>query len=283
MRIGSLRCLSSGGFHRMAYCEWGPERSERTLICVHGMARNARDFDVIAGALAEEGWRVVCPDVVGRGKSGRLSDPKGYGLPQYLADMTALVARLEVETVDWLGTSMGGLIGMQLAALADTPIKRLILNDVGPFLPKAALQRIGDYVGSAPHFDDGKAAEAWLRQTYAGFGRLTDAQWAHMAEHSVVPAPEGGLVPHYDPGIAMAFQGAPPRDVDLWPVWESIRRPTLVLRGADSDLLTAATAEEMTQRGPRPLVLTFPDCGHAPALMDDDQIAAVKGWLEERA
>lgn len=282
MRLGSLRCLSTGGFHRMAYTEWGAERSERTLICVHGLGRNGRDFDVIAAALAEEGWRVVCPDVVGRGKSGRLVDPRRYALPQYLADMTALIARLEVETVDWLGTSMGGLIGMQLAAFADTPIDRLILNDVGPFLPKAALERIGSYVGENPHFPDRTAAEAWLRKTYAPFGRLSDAQWAHLAEHSFVPAPEGGLALHYDPGIAVSFQETPIRDVELWSVWDQIRRPTLVLRGAESDLLTEATANEMTQRGPKPLVLTFPDCGHAPALMDRDQIQAVKGWLQKK-
>lgn len=282
MRVSSLRCLSMSGFHRMAYTEWGPERSERTLVCVHGLGRNGRDFDVIAAALADEGWRVISPDVVGRGRSGRLVDPKRYALPQYLSDMTALIARLEVETVDWLGTSMGGLIGMQLAAFADSPIDRLVLNDVGPFLPKAALERIGSYVGENPRFPDRRAAEAWLRQTYAPFGRLTDAHWAHLAEHSFVPAPEGGLALHYDPGIAVSFQEAPIRDVDLWPVWDQIRRPTLVLRGAESDLLTEATANEMTQRGPKPLVLTFPDCGHAPALMDEDQIRAVKGWLSKR-
>ncbi len=282
MRVGSLRCLSAGGFHRMAYTEWGPERSDRTLVCVHGLGRNGRDFDFIASALAEEGWRVICPDVVGRGKSGRLADPKRYALPQYLADMTALIARLEVETLDWLGTSMGGLIGLQLAALADSPIERLVLNDVGPFIPKAALERINAYVGEDPRLPDRKAAEAWMRRTYAPFGKLSDAQWAHMTEQSFVPAPEGGFMLHYDPGIAEAFKAGPIRDVDLWPVWDALRCPTLVLRGAESDLLTEETAREMTQRGPKPMVLTFPDCGHAPALMDRDQIAAVKGWLEKR-
>jgi len=261
----------------MAYVEWGPPSSDRVLLCVHGLTRNGRDFDILASHLAEDGWRVVCPDVVGRGKSGRLTDSKGYALPQYLADMTALIARLGVEQLDWLGTSMGGVIGLAMATLPDTPVRRLILNDVGPFLPKAAMQRIAGYVGQAVSFATLAAAEAHLRRVHASFGRLSDAQWAHLAAQSFVPAADGSLVPHYDLGIAKAF--GEPQDVNLWPLWDRLRRPTLALRGAESDLLTAETAAEMTQRGPKPIVLTFPDCGHAPALMDRDQIAAVAGWL----
>jgi len=279
MKTGSVRGISTAGFHRLAWTEWGPETSDRVLLCAHGLTRNGRDFDVLAATLAEEGWRVICPDVVGRGRSGRLADPRLYGYPQYMADMTLLLAHLRLEKVDWLGTSMGGLIGLFLAALPDTPIDRLIVNDVGPFIPKAALERIAGNLATRPRCATRAEAEAWMRRAYAPFGRLSDAQWAHLTEHSFLKDAEGMLEPHFDPGIAAAVLATPPADVDLWPVWDRLRRPTLLLRGQESDLLLAATAAEMTQRGPKPILLTFPDCGHAPALMEPDQIAAVKGWL----
>lgn len=279
MRTGSVRGISAAGFHRLAWTEWGPESSSRVLLCAHGLTRNGRDFDVLAATLAEEGWRVICPDVVGRGRSGRLADPRLYGYPQYMADMTLLLAHLRLETVDWLGTSMGGLIGLFLAALPDTPIERLIVNDVGPFIPKASLERIAANLATRPRCATRSEAEAWMRRVYAPFGRLSDAQWAHLTEHSFVKDAAGMLEPHFDPGIATAVLATPAADVDLWPVWDRLRRPTLLLRGQESDLLPAATAAEMTQRGPKPILLTFPDCGHAPALMESDQIAAVQGWL----
>lgn len=280
MRSGSVRSYSPSGFHRLAWVEWGPESSERTLLCVHGLLRNGRDFDVLAAALAQEGWRVICPDVVGRGRSGRLADWRHYGYPQYLADMTLLLAHLRLEQVDWLGTSMGGLMGIFLAVLPDTPIRRLIVNDIGPFIPKAALERIAGYLGGErPRFAGLAEAEGWMRRTYAPFGTLTDAQWAAITAASFLPDGAGVLEPHYDPGIATAVLATPPADIDLWPLWDGLKRPTLLLRGAESDLLLPETAAEMTRRGPRPVLLTFPDCGHAPALMDPDQIAAVRGWL----
>ncbi len=280
MRHGEVRAWSAAGFHRVAWVEWGPETSDRVLLCCHGLLRNGRDFDVLAATLADEGWRVICPDVVGRGRSGRLADPRLYGYPQYLSDMTLLLAHLQLQTVDWLGTSMGGLIGLFLAAAQDTPIARLIVNDVGPFIPKAALERIAGYLGGPrPSFAMRAEAEAWMRRTYAPFGQLTDTQWAHLTAESFVRTDAGRLEPHYDAGIATAVLATPPADVDLWPVWDRLQCPTLVLRGQDSDLLLAETAVQMTQRGPKPMLLTFPDCGHAPALMDGDQIAAVKGWL----
>jgi pimeloyl-ACP methyl ester carboxylesterase len=266
----------------MAYREWGAPDAARVVICVHGLTRNGRDFDTLAAALAEAGCRVVCPDVVGRGDSGWLADPAGYGLPQYLADMTVLLARLEVEAVDWVGTSMGGLIGMMMAAQPGHPLRHLVLNDVGPFLPKAALERIAGYVGHDPRFADLAAAEAYVRDVHAGFGALADHQWRHLAETNVVAAEgeeEGALRLRYDPGIGAGFRARPAEDLDLWAAWDRIAVPSLVLRGADSGLLLPETAAEMSRRGPRAELVEIAGCGHAPALMDPGQIALVRDWL----
>ncbi|MFM2045210.1 MAG: hypothetical protein RLY86_3786 [Pseudomonadota bacterium] len=270
--------LSAVGFHRIAYTEWGA--GPRTIVCVHGLTRNGRDFDVLAADLAERlDARVICPDVVGRGRSDRLADPDLYGYPQYLADMTALIARLDVKTVDWVGTSMGGLIGMMLAAQRNSPIRRLVVNDVGPFIPKAALERIGAYVGVDHAFDGMAALEGYLRSTYAGFGPLTDGQWRHLATHSAQPLADGRLALAYDTGIARIFARTPVSDVDLWPLWGRITAPTLVIRGGLSDLLSAETAERMTREGPKAELATFPGVGHAPALMDADQVDLVRTFL----
>lgn len=278
-RIASLKSLSSRGFHRLVYREWGPAEAARTLVCVHGLTRNGRDFDRLAGVLADEGWRVVCPDVAGRGDSDRLADPADYGLPQYQVDMTALIARLGVERVDWLGTSMGGLIGMLLAAQPGTPIRRLVLNDVGPFIPAAALARIAGYLGEAARWPDLAAAEADFRQAYAGFGPLSDAEWRDLTARSLRALPAGGYAAAYDPAIAAPLAQAPPQDVDLWAVWEAIAVPTLVLRGAESDLLLAETAQAMTRRGPRAALVELAGRGHAPALLHAEEIAPIRDWL----
>ena len=283
-RPGRLRCLSPGGFHTMAFREWGAPDADRVVVCVHGLTRNCRDFDTLAAALAKAGCRVVCPDVVGRGDSDWLDDPNCYGFPQYLADMTALLARLEVEAVDWVGTSMGGLIGMMMAAQPGTPLRRLVLNDVGPFLPKAALEHIGAYVGHDPRFADLAAAEAYIRGIHAGFGALADHEWRHLAQTSVVAAEDGGngaLRLRYDPGIGAGFRARPIDDVDLWAVWDRVTVSCLVLRGADSGLLLPETAAEMTRRGPRAELAEIAGCGHAPALMDPAQITLLRDWLLE--
>ncbi len=277
-RSASCLGLSKTGFHHLAYTEWGGPQAGHAALCVHGLTRNGRDFDLLAGALAERGLKVACPDVVGRGRSDRLSDPAGYGYPQYLADMNALIARLDVPWLDWIGTSLGGLIGMMMAAQPNTPLRRLVVNDVGPFIPVAALRRIGDYVGRDPRFAGLDAAEAYFREVHAPFGALTDPQWRRLTEHSVV-SHEDGYRLAYDPAIATPFQDEELKDVDLWPVWEAIEIPVLVLRGADSDLLLAETAAEMAARGPRAEVVEVPACGHAPALMDERQIALVRDWL----
>lgn len=278
MRQESFLGLSATGFHRLTYYLWGADDAARTVACVHGLTRNGRDFDDLARALAAAGDRVACPDVVGRGDSDWLSDPAAYGYPQMCADAAALIARLEVAEIDWIGTSMGGLVGMMLAAQPKTPLQRLVLNDVGPFVPKEAIARIADYVGTTPRFVDVEAAEAHLRQIHAPFGALSDGQWRHLTRHSIRALPDGGYGMRYDPGIAEAFRGEP-ADVDLWSVWDAIKIPVLVLRGAESDVLLPETAQEMTRRGPQARVVEIAGCGHAPALMDSEQIGIVRDWL----
>jgi pimeloyl-ACP methyl ester carboxylesterase len=277
MTSNRLACLGPHGFHRVAYAEWAGPPGAPTVLCVHGLTRNGRDFDELAAALSRR-FRVVCPDVVGRGRSGWLSHPGDYGYPLYLADMTALIARLDVEAVDLVGTSMGGLIGMMLAAQPGTPIRRLVMNDIGPLIAKEGLLRIATYVGADPVFPDLAALEAYLREVSASFGKLTDAQWRHLAEHGARRRQDGTLGRAYDPAIAEAFKTVKD-DIDLWPVWDAVKAPTLVLRGAESDLLRSADAAVMTQRGPRARLVEFPGIGHAPALMAQDQIAAIEDFL----
>jgi pimeloyl-ACP methyl ester carboxylesterase len=278
-RVGSIRCLSAAGFHRLSYTEWGPPDAARTVVCVHGLTRLGSDFEVLAPALAADGWRVVCPDMAGRGGSDWLADPQAYSYAQYLADMTVLLARLAVDRVAWIGTSMGGLIGMMLAAQPGSPIARLLLNDIGPFIPKAALARLAVYVGADPRFADLAAAERYVREVHAPFGDLGDEGWRRLTEISVAPAEGGGLRLHYDPRIGDALRQAATENVDLLPLWEQIAVPTLALRGAHSDLLLSDTAAEMGRRGPRARIIEIAGCGHAPALRAADQVALVREWL----
>ena len=282
-RSGSVLSISQRRFHRIAYVEWGDPDSEKVALCVHGLTRQGRDFDPLARRLAEKGYRVVCPDLAGRGLSGRLSDPEEYALPQYCVDMTALIARTGAERVDWIGTSLGGLIGMIVAAMGGDLVRRLVINDIGPALPWAALRRIGDYLETAPRkFADLDAAERYFREVHAVFGPLTASQWRHLTEHSVVADASGQYRLRYDPGIANAFRPGRVYNVELWNYWDIIHCPTLVLRGEHSDLLLADTARQMAERGPRAEVVEIPDCGHAPALMDRGQIAIVTRWLDRQ-
>ncbi len=281
-RQHSVRCLSPAGLHRMAYVEWGDPENPRVLVCVHGLTRSARDFDVLAQALAAD-YRVVCPDVAGRGASGWLKNPMLYVVPSYAADMVTLIARLGAEEVHWVGTSMGGLIGMGVAALPDTPITRLVMNDVGPVLAFASLARIGTYVGKDPVFPSIEAAELYVRFTSAPFGPHSDAEWRFLTRNVVRRQPDGSWRMHYDPAIAVPFTaGLNGQDLDLWSMYDAVRCPTLVLRGQESDLLTPATAAAMAQRGPRARCVEFPGVGHAPTLIHEDQIAVVRDFLLER-
>ena len=280
-RISDFLSISKLHFHRVSYTEWGASKTDRIAVCVHGLSRQGRDFDALAKALVERGFRVICPDLVGRGRSGRLSDPDNYALSQYAVDMTVLLAKVGASQVDWIGTSLGGLIGMVLAGMPNSPIRRLVINDIGPFLPWAALRRIGDAIRSAPReFPDLDSAEVFFRAAHDTFGPLSDADWRHLTLHSVNKGPDGRYYMHFDPGIAEAFRPGRVFDVSMWGYWDAIHCPTLVLRGVDSDLLLPQTAAEMARRGPRAEITEIEGCGHAPALMDDAQISVVTDWLK---
>jgi pimeloyl-ACP methyl ester carboxylesterase len=282
MKSDTVLCLSSKGFHRMHYTEWGDAANPQIVICVHGLTRNCRDFDLLAQALDRE-FRVVCPDVAGRGKSDWLYAKEDYNNAQYMADMTALIARVtagdSAKTVYWVGTSMGGIIGMLLAALPQSPIGRLILNDVGTVIPKAAQERIAAYVGKDPRFTTFKELETYVRTVAAPFGPLTDEQWRHVALHGAKQHVDGSWGMCYNPDVGAAFRKGPLADVDLWGYWNGIACPTLLLRGAASDLLLKDTALAMTGRGPKPRLIEFQGVGHAPMLMARDQIDAVREFL----
>lgn len=272
-----FRGLSPHGFHRVAYYEWGDPQDNRVVVCVHGVGRNGRDFDVLGETLATR-RRVVAVDMPGRGQSDWLADPNDYIFPTYLATLAALIAACRVEEVDWVGTSMGGLLGMVVAAQPKTPIRRLVLNDVGPVIEAPALARIGDYFGKDPTFATYDEIAAYVRTISAPFGPLTDEQWEHVTRTNVRQRPEGRWGIAYDPGIAVPFrtQAAPP---NLWPLYDAIKCPTLVVRGARSDLLSAETAQAMTQRGPRAHLLEIPEVGHAPMLLSREQIDPVVAFL----
>ncbi len=278
MRERTVQCAGTHGLHRMAYTEWGDPANPKVLVCAHGLTRNGRDFDFLARALAAD-YRVVCPDVVGRGKSEWLPVKGDYGFPQYVGDMITLIARLDVPHVHWVGTSMGGLIGMLIASMPNSPITRLVLNDVGPMITVGSIRRIAEYVGNSPVFPDKAAAQAYIREVSAPFGPLTDAQWTHLTEHAIKPV-EGGYTMIYDPGLAEPFRTTPlVANVDLWSTYDAITCPTMIIRGAESDLLLHETALEMAGRGPKAQLVEVPGVGHAPMLLDETQIAIVHDFL----
>ena len=279
--------------HRMAYWEWGESTNPHVVLCVHGLTRQGRDFDVLAQALSR-GARVVCPDVVGRGQSDWLQDPLAYQMPTYAADMLALLAQLHqqspVLTLDWLGTSMGGLIGMGVLGTPGlplpVPVRRLVLNDVGPALEWTALQRIGTYLGNTGRFESMQQAADAMWAISASFGPHTPAQWLELSRHMVKPLVPGepALTLHYDPALAESFRSfsaasAAEGEAALWKLYDNITAQTLLLRGAQSDLLSATTAKAMTQRGPKARLVEFAGVGHAPTLIADAQLTEVVGFL----
>ncbi|WP_445656765.1 alpha/beta fold hydrolase [Achromobacter sp. NCFB-sbj8-Ac1-l] len=300
-RLEFVTCASPAGLHRMAYWEWGDPANDQVLVCVHGLTRSGRDFDTLARRLAGR-YRVVCPDVVGRGRSDWLVNPAFYTVPQYVSDMVTLVARLRPARLSWVGTSMGGLIGLGLAgaaafARAMLPLRphvgmlppqagvrldKLVLNDVGPRLETGALARIGQYVGEPGAFGSFAEAVANLRANSGTFGPHTDEQWEHLARF-VYPEQDGKWVKHYDLALAQPMAMTPEElaagEQVLWRSYDAIDCPILIVRGEQSDLLTRATADEMRQRNPRAQVLEVPGVGHAPTLMADSQVTSVADFL----
>jgi pimeloyl-ACP methyl ester carboxylesterase len=309
MEQQSFLSLGPDGFHRIAYTDWGEVRNPHTVLCVHGLSRNSRDFDRLAAAL-EADHRIVCMDVVGRGDSDWLDDKSGYSFYTYLSDAAALIARVTTPVpgglleslqarlrgsrplarLDWIGTSMGGLMGMLLAAKRGSPIRRLVLNDVGPFVPWSALIRLKGHVGSQTRFADYGEVEAYVRHACSSFGPLDDEFWQHLAQHAAVLEEDGGYRLRYDPAIS---RGLPVhldpelpigpeflRGIDLWSAWDAVECPVLVLRGAESEVLPRETAEEMQRRKPNVKVVEFAGVGHVPALASRDQIDVVREFLD---
>lgn len=307
-----VACDDAQGGHRMAYWQWGDARSAHVVICVHGLTRQGRDFDMLAQAIVARAGgkvRVVCPDVVGRGRSDWLRDPAFYQVPVYAADMVALIAQLQreqaIDTLDYLGTSMGGLIGFVLAGHKELPlarpIRRFIANDVGPTIEPAAVQRIGAYVGQSGRFASVQAAADAMWALSSTFGPHTPAQWLALSQHMVVPASQrtadgtakveagddngaSAWVLHYDPAIGVALRAITPEaavqgGAIMWGLYDAIDARTLLLRGAVSDLLSRETALAMTQRGPHARLVEFDGVGHAPTLVDPAQIAVITDFL----
>ncbi len=279
MRENHYLGLSNEGFHRVYYTEWGESQGRNTIICVHGLTRNARDFDFLAKNLQDR-YRVVCPDIVGRGKSGRFLNPENYTTEQYFADITPLIARLGVEEVGWVGTSMGGVMGMMLASQRNTPIKALVINDVGPELPLEVVTRIGVYASIKMTFQNREEAESFLRMIYEPFGIDSEEQWDHVITHSILKEPDETYTLSYDPQVAGKLINANPEELVCWDCWEKIRCPVLLLHGAESDILTDEVVARMRETGPPLDYIKISGVGHAPTLMNEKQIGFVRSWLE---
>jgi pimeloyl-ACP methyl ester carboxylesterase len=282
-QIKTVQCLSPAGLHPMAYKEWGDPQNSRVLVCVHGVTRVSDDFDNLARELCGE-YRVVCPDVVGRGRSGWLRDAQHYQIPQYVSDMVTLIARLDTDSVDWIGTSMGGLIGIGLTSLQGSPIRKLVLNDIGPAIDSAALKRIGDYIGQDVRFPTFDQAAHYIRDISLPFGPHTDDEWQKLASDVLRQDKDGKWIRHYDPGLAAPLkqatrESAAAAEKMLWMAYDAISCPTLLVRGAESDLLTPEVAQAMTTRGPKAKLVELAGVGHAPTLVHADQIAVVREFL----
>jgi pimeloyl-ACP methyl ester carboxylesterase len=280
----SFLSLNSHGYHRIVYTDWG-DPAGKPLICVHGLTGNGHDFDFIAPALAHEGFRVIAADLPGRGRSDFLPNPLDYNYRQYTQDLMALLTHLDLadsHTVDWLGVSLGGLLGIALAGIPNSPIRRLILNDVGPEVPKAALDFIHQVISNLYVFDTIKDMEDRMRATRGlTWGPVTDDQWLHMAEHNARALEDGSITYGYDPAIADIFKTEPTGPADLWPSWKKIHQPTLLIHGAKSVVLTSDIIQKMRQTKSGALldVVQFADCGHVPSLMAPQQIEIVSRWL----
>lgn len=282
-QIKTVQCLSPAGLHNMAYKEWGDPKNPAVLLCVHGVTRVSDDFDSLAAVMSDR-YRVICPDVVGRGRSSWLANPLGYQLPQYVSDMVTLIARLDVAQVDWFGTSMGGLIGMGVAALKENPIRKMLLNDIGPTINYAALMRIAEYMGKEVLFPTFEAGVDYIRTIAAPFGPHSDEQWHKLAGDVLREQKDGQWIRHYDPALALAFssftqESAAQSETALWAIYDAIQCPVLLVRGSESDLLSRETANLMTQRGPRAALTELAGIGHAPTFMQPEQIGLARDFF----
>lgn len=281
-RLDHVQCLGTRGLHRMAYWEWGDPSNTHVVLCVHGLSRQGRDFDTLARALSDR-CRVVCPDVAGRGQSEWLEDPMGYAVPNYVADMVTLAARVNAGTLDWVGTSMGGLIGLGFASLKGAPLRRLVLNDVGPTVEAESIERIREYLGVPVRWSSVDEAADYLWSISSSFGPHTREQWMALTLPQLKPDGDG-YVPHYDPKIAIPIAAMTPQiaaaaQAMLWQAYDQMTLPTLLLRGAESDLLSPETAHAMTLRGPKARLVEFEGIGHAPMLQQPDQVQAIREFL----
>lgn len=284
-KLNSVQCLSPGGLHRMVYKAWGAPDNPEVVLCIHGITRVSDDFDNLAQELARD-FRVICPDVVGRGRSGQLSNARFYTPAQYVADMVTLIARLDVPALQLVGTSMGGLVGMLLASLPDSPISRMVVNDVGPTVEPVALQRIGAYLGLAQSFATQDEGIAYVRKVSESFGPHSEAQWRKLGQDALRQNQEGRWERNYDlriaePVKAMTPESATQAEAMMWAAWNAIRCPVLLVRGQQSDLLSPETARRMTESGPRARLVEFAGVGHAPTLVQADQIEVVAKFLRE--
>jgi len=281
----------------MAYWSWGDPTATQVVLCVHGLTRQGRDFDRLAQALVARSalpLRVVCPDVAGRGQSEWLPAGAMYQIPQYVSDMLALMGQLHLTApmaqLDWVGTSMGGLIGMVMAGQPGLPLpvalRRLVLNDVGPAISWSSVAYMQQYVGRYGQYKDLSEAAAAMRILSRGFGPVPDDVWLEMSSHMVRELPNGAVTLHYDPAIgepvrALSAEAAQAGETVMWSLYDQIQADTLLIRGAESDLLLPETAQAMTERGPRARLLEWPGIGHAPTLTAPDQVNALAGFLLE--
>jgi pimeloyl-ACP methyl ester carboxylesterase len=284
-RLLSVQCLSPAGLHNVAYKEWGDPANKKVLLCVHGLTRVSGDFDALAAAMCDQ-YRVICVDVVGRGRSGWLKNPAFYQVPQYVSDMVTVLARANADVVHYFGTSMGGQIGIGLSSLPDSPVKKLVLNDIGPKLDIVAIERIGSYVGKGIAYDTYEEAEQYIKSVSVTFGAHADAEWHKFCSDVLVQGADGKWTRNYDLRLADAFKAITPDllakgEAMIWAAYEAIQCPVLLVRGAQSDLLSPETAKAMTERGPKARLVEIPDVGHAPSFMHADQIAIARNFLLE--
>jgi pimeloyl-ACP methyl ester carboxylesterase len=296
MKLDYIMCASQEGFHKTTYSEWGyDDKQDTAVLCVHGLTRNRHDFDPLAQSLSAEGHHVFCPDIVGRGDSDWFRNSKHYNYQQYLMDMNNLIARTGAQRIDWIGTSMGGLIGMILASLPHTPIRSLILNDIGPQLPVQALERLNQYVGRKAQFGNLTEAKDYFKTIYSAFGSLTEEQWDFITQHSIQEQPSGVYVPKLDPNIKTTKPGTqllkelfvnPHRalegiffDIDLWYLWRNVRCPVLVIHGENSDLLLPEYIKQMQRNHSDVTVLEVANAGHAPILFHPQEHEEIAHWL----